>query len=249
VIREPLQTLAEETNAQLLKAPKKSQSNRKQITKATLVASKYLHRLRKERIAKEAAAAARKQCAATKATKSTTAASTKKKTTTTSKKRTAAAPIDKVSVKRTSLDDSAEDESESTSSESGGATPPPAAAPGLSQNSTNKPALGKPQNDLNTPLRRSTRVTRTRKDFFVSSTTRRQSFLTIYPGRRIVRRTSQTRRDIRGFTGLHAVKFHSNSKACPSLCSRAMDKRSLYLDGDNFCGGGLDGMRRVGFRL
>jgi hypothetical protein len=181
-------TIAEETITQLTKAQKKSQSNRKQITKATLVASKYLHKLRKERIAKDAAAEARKQRAATK----TTATPSKKKTTTpTSNKRKATSKIDKGHSKRPRPADSDQDESDSTHSESGGGTPP---APGLSPNSTNKPALGEPQNDSNTPRRRSTRVTRARKDFCVSSTTRRQAFLTKHPGRRITTRMSHSMR-------------------------------------------------------
>ncbi|KAA8902543.1 hypothetical protein FN846DRAFT_908518 [Sphaerosporella brunnea] len=60
--------IAEETATQLMKAPPKSQSNRKQLTQATLVASKYLHKLQKERIAREAAAEAKTERAATKAT-------------------------------------------------------------------------------------------------------------------------------------------------------------------------------------
>jgi hypothetical protein len=60
--------MAEGTVAELMKASRKSQSNRKQITKATLVARQYLLKLREERIANDAPAKAKKLRAATKST-------------------------------------------------------------------------------------------------------------------------------------------------------------------------------------
>jgi hypothetical protein len=232
-------TIAEETNAQLMKAPKKSQSNRKQITKATLVASKYLHKLRKERIAKEAAAAEKKQRAAT---KSTATPSTKKTTTTTANKRKATAQITKGSGKRSRPSDSEEDDSNSDVSESGGGT---ASAAGFSENSASNPALGEPPNRSAAPTRRSARVTRNQKVLLVSFTTRRQAVLTKYPNRRIARRTSQISRKSGLYDFFRALKNYSNFDTCFSPCFLTINKCLSYLDGDSFCGGDSMGVRSL----
>jgi hypothetical protein len=138
-------TIAEETNAQLMKAPKKSQSNRKQISKATLVASKYLHKLRKERISKEAAAMEKKTA---RRGQISGAPSTKKGTTTTSKKRKATVQDTKERSKRSRPNYSEEDDTNLDVSESGSGT---ASAAGFSENSASHPTLSEPQNHSAAP--------------------------------------------------------------------------------------------------
>jgi hypothetical protein len=152
-----------------MKAPKKSQSNRKQISKATLINSTHLHRLRRARIAKDIAAEAKKKRAATGPIRLL------QNRLNPSKKRKARSQNDNRGSKRSRVDDSGENEENSDDSESGGGDE---AAPGLSSNSANNTALGETQDNPRTPLRRSMMVTRTKKIFCVSFSTRRQAILT-----------------------------------------------------------------------
>ncbi|KAA8903278.1 hypothetical protein FN846DRAFT_891199 [Sphaerosporella brunnea] len=138
-------TIAEETITQLMKAQKKSQSNRKQITKG------YSKRIDKD--------AAKKQRAVT---KTTAIPSTKNTTTTTSNKSNATSKIDKGHSKRPHPADSDQDESDSSFSESESGAP---AAAGSSHNSSSNAALGEPQNSSSVPTRKSTRVARTQRVF------------------------------------------------------------------------------------
>jgi hypothetical protein len=102
--------------------------------------------------------------------------------------------IDDKTSKRLRCEDASETESGSSYSESGGGTSPVGR---LSQNSASKPTLGEPQNNFDAPTRRTTRVTRTEKDFFVSCSTRRQAFPTKHPDTSLAKRPSQIRRDSR----------------------------------------------------
>jgi hypothetical protein len=162
-------TVAEETNFHLMKAPKKSQSNRKQISKATLINSTHLHRLRRARIAKDAAAEAKKKRAAARPN------GHPQNRLNPSNKRKATSQNDNRGSKRSRVDASEEDEENVDDSEAGGGGE---AAPGISSNSANNPALGETEDSPRTPLRRSTRVTRTKITFCVSFSTRQQAFLT-----------------------------------------------------------------------
>ncbi|KAA8902542.1 hypothetical protein FN846DRAFT_891476 [Sphaerosporella brunnea] len=122
-------------------------------------------------------------------------------------------------------EDTSEDESNSSYSGSGSGTSPVA---GLSQISASKRTVGAAHS-----LRGSLEL----KQFFSLSNKRPQQ------------EDSETdESNSEEYLLLNApcvAKMPSNSKACSSLCSRATDKRSIHLDGDNVCCGGLNGVSRV----
>jgi hypothetical protein len=131
-------TVAEETNHHLMKAPKKSQSNRKQISKATLINSTHLHCLRRARIAKDAAAEAKKKRAAARPN------GPPQNRLNPSNKRKATSQNDNRGSKRSRVDASEENEENLDDSEAGGGGE---AAPGISSNSANNPALGETEDN------------------------------------------------------------------------------------------------------
>jgi hypothetical protein len=133
-------------------------------------------------IAKDAAAKAKKKRAATRPT------TIPQNRLNQSHKRKAASQKDKIGSKRSRSDGSEEDEENSDDSDNGGGE----AAAGLTTNSTHNTPLGETQENPRAPVRRSTRVTRTRK---VSFTTRRQAFPTKQRHRRMMR-PRRTRRII-----------------------------------------------------
>ncbi|KAA8893465.1 hypothetical protein FN846DRAFT_524322 [Sphaerosporella brunnea] len=114
---------------------------------------------------------------------------------------------------------------------------------------TQFPPLVEPQYHPVAPLSYTTCITTTQKVFPVSFTIPQQAVITKYADRRTASPLSQIRSDSGIFNRLCAFKIRNNFKACSSLCSHAIDKRSIHLDGDIFCCGGLNGVRRVRFRL